>query len=164
MNPVRSKADILKWNTDVVFGMAEEYGYEVRKHTDTHFSLIHPTKGRFDYFPSTGRGGWFNQSKTHGGKLKQYGKTFQIKDIEVYVIQHFKPEQPDIKSKVDDLKTIHSNLREWCYAKRTEIERNNHQMPLFNCMDQAIIHVLSDIELRLRKIEAALTLKTGEDE
>lgn len=103
MNPTRSKADIIKWNTDVVFGMAEEYGYTVKKHTDVHFSLFHPTKGRFDYFPSTGRGGWFNQSKTHGGKLKQYGKTIKIDDIEAYLMEHFNPNKPIKTDPIADL-------------------------------------------------------------
>lgn len=84
MNPVRSKADILKWNTDVVFGMAEEYGYEVKKHTDTHFSLIHPSKGRLDYWPTTSKGRWF-----HGTRM--YGKAFKIDDIEAYIMRMFNP-------------------------------------------------------------------------
>jgi hypothetical protein len=53
----------------------------------------------------------------------------------------------------EDIKTIHSNLREWCYAKRKENEREHHHVPLFTCMDEAIISVLADMELRLRKLE-----------
>jgi hypothetical protein len=57
---------------------------------------------------------------------------------------------------IDDIKTIHSALREWCYAKRKEKEQANNHMPLFTCMDEAIISVLADMELRLRKLENKL--------
>jgi hypothetical protein len=62
---------------------------------------------------------------------------------------------------IENIKTIHDNLSEWCFAKRKEIERENPQLPLFTCMDKAITAVLADMELRLRKIEAKL-LTNGE--
>lgn len=86
MNPVRSKEDRYKWNVDVAYGMADEYGYEVIKHTDTHLSLIHPSKGRFEFWPTTGKGGWFK------GK-RMYGKAFKIDDIEAFIIKYLNPNQ-----------------------------------------------------------------------
>lgn len=84
MNPTRSKADITRWNRDVVLGMAFEYGYEVKQHCDTHMSLIHPTKGRMDFWPTAGKCGWF-----HGNKM--YGKAFKVEDIEAYIMRMFNP-------------------------------------------------------------------------
>jgi predicted NUDIX family NTP pyrophosphohydrolase len=73
-----------KWNTDVVDGLSAEYGFNVVKHTEHHFSLYHPTRGRMDYWPSTGKHGWFNKNKV-------YGKIIVIQDIEAYLIANFKP-------------------------------------------------------------------------
>lgn len=75
----------LKWNTDVVLGLCEEYGVEVKINSEYHFSLFHPKLGRMDYWPSTSRIGWF-----HG--KKQYGKTAFVKDIEAYLMTHFNPQ------------------------------------------------------------------------
>jgi len=73
-----------KWNTDVIDGLSVEYGFKVVKHTEHHFSLYHPTKGRMDYWPSTGKHGWFNKNKV-------YGKITVVPDIEDYLMKHFKP-------------------------------------------------------------------------
>lgn len=111
MNPPRSKADILKWNTDVIFGMAEEYGYSVKKNTDFHFSLFHPTRGRMDYFPSTGKAGWFHKNKT-------YGKSFHIKDIEAYLMEHFNPDKTD---KVDPIVEMNKRISDLeCRLRKLE--------------------------------------------
>ena len=75
----------LKWNTDVLLWAEVEYGFELKKHTDYHYSLIHPKRGRMDYWPSTNKLGWFN-------KNKMYGKPIMISDLEAYLMKHFKPE------------------------------------------------------------------------
>jgi len=54
---------------------------------------------------------------------------------------------------IDDIKKIHADLRKLCYTKRHENEFKDNHVPLFTCMDEAIISVLADIELRLRKLE-----------
>lgn len=74
------------WNTDVIDGLSVEYGFKVVKHTKHHFSLYHPMRGRMDYWPSTGKHGWFNKNKI-------YGKITFIPDIEDYLMKHFKPKQ-----------------------------------------------------------------------
>lgn len=78
------KAKNLKWNTDVVLGYAVEYEFEVKQHSDYHMSLFHPERGRFDYWPSTSKGGWFQNNK-------MLGKPSRIPDIEAYLMKHFKP-------------------------------------------------------------------------
>lgn len=83
MTQERSKADVLKWNTDVVFGMADEYNYEAKQYTTTHLSLIHPIKGRLDYWPTTGRAAWISGIKNRN--------PFKIDDIEAYIMEHFNP-------------------------------------------------------------------------
>lgn len=79
------KAKNLKWNTDVVLGYAVEYDFEVKQHTEYHFSLTHPTLGRFDYWPSTSKGMWFHNIN------QKYGRAFHIEDIEAYLMKHFQP-------------------------------------------------------------------------
>lgn len=61
-----------------------------------------------------------------------------------------------MSKEVEDIQTIHKNLREWCFAKRTENERAYNHKPLFTCMDEAIISILAAMELRLRKLENKL--------
>lgn len=73
----------LNWNTDVVDGLSVEYGFEVTKHSEVHFSLFHHTRGRMDYWPSTGKAIWFHK--------KQTNKSFHIPDIEAYLMKHFNP-------------------------------------------------------------------------
>lgn len=83
----KKKANLLKWNTDVLYGMQVEFDnyFEIRKHTDFHYSLIHPKRGRMDFWPSTGKIAWFQKNKT-------YGKPLVIKDFEAYLMNNFKPE------------------------------------------------------------------------
>lgn len=75
----------LKWNTDVLLWAEVEYGFKVVKHTEYHYSLYHPTKGRVDYYPSTCK----KQNFKNG---KPIGKPVILKDIEAYLMKHFKPE------------------------------------------------------------------------
>jgi hypothetical protein len=75
-----TKAQRLKWNTDVVFWMCAELDFEVKMHNEFHLSLMHPTRGRMDYWPSTGKAMW----------IKDNGKAFHIEDIEQYLREHFK--------------------------------------------------------------------------
>jgi hypothetical protein len=77
-----TKAQRLKWNTDVVFWMCAELDFEVKKNTEFHFSLFHPKRGRMDYWPSTSNALWFQKNKS-------YGKPFRIDDIEQYLMKHF---------------------------------------------------------------------------
>lgn len=79
----KRKADRLKWNTDVLYFAKEDYGFKLVKHTDFHYSLYHPTKGRMDMWPSTGKIAWFQKNKT-------LGKPVVIDDIEAYLIKLFK--------------------------------------------------------------------------
>lgn len=84
----KRKADQLKWNTDILYWAKEEYGFKLVKHTDFHYSIYHPQKGRCDFWPSTGRISWFNKSKPgrpHSAKV--------IHDIEAYLMKHFNPQQ-----------------------------------------------------------------------
>lgn len=74
----------LNWNTDVVNGLAFEYGFKLTVHNDFHFSLFDHNNIRMDYWPSTGKAMWF--------KKRQTNKTFHIPDIEAYLMKHFKPE------------------------------------------------------------------------
>lgn len=78
------KEEMRRWNTDVIDGLSIEFDFKVVKHSEYHFSLYHPQRGRCDYWPSTGRMGWF-----HKGEL--YGKPLFIPDIEAYLIKHFAP-------------------------------------------------------------------------
>jgi len=52
-----------------------------------------------------------------------------------------------------EIEEIRLSLKEWCYAKRRDNEVANPQWPLFNCMDQAIISVIADMEARIRQLE-----------
>lgn len=81
-----AKAKRLKWNTDVVFGLCEEYGYKVIQHEVWHLSLIHPVKGRMDFWPTVNKILWW------GKKKRPTGKATVIKDIEKYLMNHFKPQ------------------------------------------------------------------------
>lgn len=65
---------------------------------------------------------------------------------------------------IEDIKTIHDKLRKWCYAKRNENEREDHHVPLFTCMDEAIISVLAEMEMRLRKLEHIVNKQNSTDE
>lgn len=76
-----------KWNTDVLMGLSAEYDFKVVKHSEYHFSLYHPERGRCGYWPSTGKLGWFHKNKL-------YGKPLHIQDIEAYLMKHFPPNQP----------------------------------------------------------------------
>lgn len=78
----KENAKRLKWNTDVVMSLAADLEFVVKQHNDVHFSLIHPTDGRMDYWPSTGRACWV--------KGKRAAKSFRIPDIESYILKHFK--------------------------------------------------------------------------
>jgi hypothetical protein len=80
------KSSLLKWNTDVMYGMQVEFDnyFEIKKHTDFHYSLIHPIRGRMDCWPSTGKVSWFNDNR-------KKRKVYVIKDLEAYLIQNFKP-------------------------------------------------------------------------
>lgn len=56
------------------------------------------------------------------------------------------------------IRQIKDNIREWCFAKRNEIEQLDPQTPtselqLTNCMFEAIFWVMADMEDRLRKLE-----------
>lgn len=77
------KAKQLIWNTDVVLHSANEYGFKVKQHTEYHLALLHPDRGWLNYWPSTGKAQWVYQSS----------KPFHIKDIEEYLMKHFKPKQ-----------------------------------------------------------------------
>lgn len=79
----KRKADRLKWNTDILYWAKEEYGFDLKKHTEFHYSLFHPEKGRMDMWVSTGKVMWFHKNKTNFAKV--------IDDIEAYLIEHFKP-------------------------------------------------------------------------
>lgn len=81
------KANLLKWNTDVMYGMQAEFDnyFEIKKHTEFHYSIFHPERGRMDFWPSTGKISWFNKNG------KTYGKPTVIKDFEAYLMQNFKP-------------------------------------------------------------------------
>src|SRR5688572_28516473 len=79
----KRKADQLKWNTDILLWAEFEYGFKLVKHTEHHYSLYHPNKGRMDLWPSTGKIMWFQKNKTNFAKV--------IDDIEAYLIEHFKP-------------------------------------------------------------------------
>jgi hypothetical protein len=78
----------LKWNTDVLLWAEVEYGFRLVKHTEYHYSLYHPIKGRMDMWPSTGKISWFNKVPKVG---RPHSPTV-IKDIEAYLMKHFKPE------------------------------------------------------------------------
>lgn len=78
----KRKAEQLKWNTDVLLWAKEEFGFKLTKHTDYHYSLFHPTDGRMDMWPSTGKIMWFKKNKTTFAKV--------IDDIEAYLITNFK--------------------------------------------------------------------------
>lgn len=81
------KAKRLKWNTDVVMGLSVEYNFKVLKHEEWHLSLIHPKKGRMDFWPTVNKILWW------GKKKHATGKATVIKDIEAYLMKHFKPAQ-----------------------------------------------------------------------
>lgn len=81
----KRKADRLKWNTDVILWAKEEYGFELTQHTEFHFSLFHPTKGRLDIWPSTGKTMWIIKGKTTFAKV--------IDDIEAYLVENFNPKE-----------------------------------------------------------------------
>lgn len=119
MNPIRSKADRLKWNTDVVFGMAEEYGYEVKRHSEFHFSLFHPKRGRMDYWPSTNTLAWFHKNKSYGTPVK-------INDIEAYLMEHFNQEKTgkadpiaELNKRISDLECRLRKLETLYYTSKT---------------------------------------------
>jgi hypothetical protein len=77
------KLQQLNWNTDVVMGLSVEYGFEVRQHTEYHMTLFNKKRNMWlDYWPSTSKAKWKNQTT----------KTFEIPDIEAYLMKHFKPE------------------------------------------------------------------------
>ena len=78
----KRKADRLKWNTDLLHWAEFEYGFKMVKHTEFHYSLYHPTKGRLDVWPSTGKVMWIKNKKTTFAKV--------IDDLEAYLIMHFK--------------------------------------------------------------------------
>lgn len=80
LNEQIERAKKQKLNVDIVLVMATELLFEVKFNTPHHISLFHPTRGRLDYYPSTGKGIWLKQSK----------HTFIIKDIESYLIENFK--------------------------------------------------------------------------
>lgn len=79
----KRKADKLKWNTDVLYWAQEEYGFKLTKHTEFHYTLFHPTRGRMDVWPSTGKIMWYHKKKTSFAKI--------VDDIEAYLMEHFKP-------------------------------------------------------------------------
>lgn len=78
------KSKRLKSNSEIVLFLAGELGFDVTMHSEVHFSLFHPDKGRMDYWPSTRRAVWFL-------KNKPASKSFVIQDIEAYIFKHFKP-------------------------------------------------------------------------
>lgn len=80
----KKKADLLKWNTDVMYYLQTEYGFEIKKHTDFHYSLFHPKRGRMDFWPSTGKVSWFHKNKI-------FGRPTVVKDFEAFLMQNFKP-------------------------------------------------------------------------
>lgn len=69
----------LKWNTDVVYWHAVEFGFNVRQCNEYHLQLFHPILGLMNYWPSTGRAQWRDC------------KTFVIRDIEHYLNNYFRP-------------------------------------------------------------------------
>lgn len=74
-----TKAQWLRWNTDVVGWLSAELDFEVEYHSEFHFSLTHPKRGRMDYWPSTNKAMWLKD-----------GKAFVIDDIEQYLMKNFK--------------------------------------------------------------------------
>lgn len=78
------KSKRLKSNSEIVLFLAGELGFNIIMHSEVHFSLFHPVKGRLDYWPSTRKGVWFE-------KTKPASKSFVIQDIEAYILKHFKP-------------------------------------------------------------------------
>jgi hypothetical protein len=63
-----------------------------------------------------------------------------------------------MQSKETTIEEVRNNIKEWCYAKRNEIEQLDPQNPtselqLTNCMFEAIFWVMADMEIRLRKLE-----------
>jgi len=76
------KAKNLKLNSEIVLFLGGFFQFGVTQHTEFHFSLYHPSKGRLDYWPSTKKAAWF--------KNKRMGKAFKIKDIEKFIFDHFK--------------------------------------------------------------------------
>jgi hypothetical protein len=84
----QTKSDRLKNNTEILLIRQAEFEFELTTHSEYHYSLYQPgTNNRFDYWPSTGKGGWFDK-KTN----TMYGKPFFIQDIEAFILKHFKPE------------------------------------------------------------------------
>jgi hypothetical protein len=77
-----TKAELLKWNTAIVVFEAGFIGFGVRQNSEHHLSLFHPTKGRLDYWPSTGKAMWMSDRFRHNS-------TFHIPDIEKYLQDHF---------------------------------------------------------------------------
>lgn len=69
----------LKKNTELVLVLAGFHEIEIKQHTDVHISLFHPKKGRFDYWPSTGKGAW----------IKARRPAFRISDIEQFILKEF---------------------------------------------------------------------------
>lgn len=66
---------------EVIFGTAGLYDFEVKKHTEYHYSLFHQSKGRFDYWPSTSKGMWIKNGKQ--------GQSFKISNIEEFIEENF---------------------------------------------------------------------------
>lgn len=83
MRPIKEKA--LKDNTALLILHCEINDFKFKQHSEFHISIYHPERGRFDYWPSTGKGGWFDKKSN-----KMYGRPSYINDIEDYLNKHFR--------------------------------------------------------------------------
>lgn len=69
----------LKWNKQVVEGLAAEHEFPVEEIQPYHLRLTLGSK-RLDYFPKSGRATWLGSQKW-----------FTIDDIEQFLTEQFKP-------------------------------------------------------------------------
>lgn len=77
----KTKAVNRKTNSEIILFYAGFYQFQVIQHTESHMSIIHPAKGRMDYWPSTNKALWMNKTKPN--------KPFVIKDIEQFILKLF---------------------------------------------------------------------------
>jgi hypothetical protein len=69
----------VEFKKQVVEFLSAELDYEFEYIQPYHIRLTHPDKRRLDYFPKSGRATWVGSQKW-----------FVIKDIEQYILNHFK--------------------------------------------------------------------------
>jgi hypothetical protein len=125
----------LKRKTDVVLKSFDINAFEVKKHAEYHYSLIHPTKGRFEYWPSKSR---INQIQ----KWKK-GKSF-LMDIDEFIDEN-------IVAMNDSIRQIDAN-----YNSNQKIP-----MPIFisfyygipkNKLEKKVYRLLSDTNYKQNKL------------